>query len=331
MKRFIISVLCVAVFFIGLGGLIEQVGAKFKSDEQALALIKQARIAIGGEANINSVKSFSAKGKAVRIFNLNGASKSQEGDFEVNLALPNQFSKMVKLRVESNAGEASKSIVEEDNKILVFRKSEDGVTFGGDARNGVPEIITGAEGDKFKREIRVSKGAGEMHGNEMLRTMLGLLASAPEGTDVEYSYVGTGDVDGNSCEIVEAKTANSSVAKIYLSKSSNLPVMISYQGTQMPKVFQMHKDDIKADAPGDKDVKVFVSKLKEPKLAEINIKFSDYRTVNGLQLPFVWTQTANGEPAETITIENYEINPSNIAEKFNQLPHKIMVRTDKKP
>lgn len=42
MKKFIFSILCVSVFFIGLGGLINQVGAKFKSDERALEIIKQA-------------------------------------------------------------------------------------------------------------------------------------------------------------------------------------------------------------------------------------------------------------------------------------------------
>ena len=57
MKRFIISVLSVTVFCVGLGALVEKVGAKFKSDEKALALIKQARIAIGGEQSIADVRS----------------------------------------------------------------------------------------------------------------------------------------------------------------------------------------------------------------------------------------------------------------------------------
>ena len=56
MKRFIVSILCVTVFFIGLGGLVEKVAAGFKSDERALAIIKQARAAIGGEANIANAR-----------------------------------------------------------------------------------------------------------------------------------------------------------------------------------------------------------------------------------------------------------------------------------
>ena len=52
MKRFIFSILCVSVFFIGVGSLVERTGAKFKSDEKALALIDKARQAIGGDAAV---------------------------------------------------------------------------------------------------------------------------------------------------------------------------------------------------------------------------------------------------------------------------------------
>ena len=50
MKRFVISILSIAVFFVGLGSLVEHVGAKFKSDEKALEIVRKARIAIGGDA-----------------------------------------------------------------------------------------------------------------------------------------------------------------------------------------------------------------------------------------------------------------------------------------
>ena len=46
MKRFIISVFCVSVFFVGLGAIVEKTGAAFKSDEKALDLVRNAREAI---------------------------------------------------------------------------------------------------------------------------------------------------------------------------------------------------------------------------------------------------------------------------------------------
>ncbi|HEV8157704.1 MAG TPA: hypothetical protein VGP58_01650 [Pyrinomonadaceae bacterium] len=331
MKKFIISVLCVSVFFIGLGGIIQQVGASFKSDERALGLIRQARIAIGGDANINNVRSLSAKGKAVHTFNFNGTGRTQEGDFELNLALPNQFSKMMKLRIEDRSENGTKQIISEDKQFFVFKKDKDNVVLDSGGNNIEKEaVVTNNDGDKtIKREVRVLKDKGEMHNNDLLRTMLSLFLTAPEGVDVAYFYIGAGAVDGNACEIVEARTGSNSVAKLYLSKLNNLPLMMSYQGMQMPKVINFNKDDSNVVSSDKKDVRVIVRKAEASEMAEINVKFSDYRSVGGLQLPHRWTQSANGEPGETVNIESYEINPANIAERFGKMPQKVMIRTEK--
>ena len=61
--------------------------------------------------------------------------------------------------------------------------------------------------------------------------------------------------------------------------------------------------------------------------AEFQIRFSDYRGINGVQLPYRWTTTVNGKADETFDVNAYEINPSNIGGKFaNQ---KTMVRIPK--
>lgn len=342
MKRFIFSILCVSVFFIGLGGIAKQVCAGFKSDERALALIRQARIAIGGEASIAGVRSLTAKGNAVHSFNFDGANTTQTGDFEINLALPNQFSKMMKLKLENISGDGSKQVVTEERKVVIIKKGDNPVFNSDDknvalknkiviVKNGNGEIVTedvrpiGDGSNRVVKEMRVVKGDGENHRhNEFLRTMLSLFLTAPEGVDVSYFYVGAGEVDGTVCEIVEAKKGNDSVAKIYLSQSTKLPVMMSYQGMDLPKVIKINREDIKPSS-NNKDVKVFVGETDAPTLVEINVKFSDYRSVGGLQLPFSWTQTANGKTGETVSIESYEINPANIADKFKN--EKIMLQT----
>ncbi len=347
MKRFIFSILCVSVFFIGLGGIANQIGARFKSDERALALIRQTRIAIGGDASIANVRSLTAKGNAAHTFNFDGANTTQAGDFEINFALPNQFSKMMKLRTENISGDGSKQVVNEERKVVILKKGDNTVfnSDGKDAalknkvvivKNGDGEIETenilgsGDGGNRAIKEMRVVKGDGENHHhNELLRTMLSLFLTAPEGVDVSYFYLGAGDVDGTACEIVEAKTGNDSVAKIYLSQSTKLPVMMSYRGMDLPKVIKINREDMKPGS-NNKDVKVFVGETDAPPLAEINVKFSDYRTVGGLRLPFAWTQTTSGKTTETVSIESYEINPANIAEKFQNLPPKVLFRTEKK-
>ena len=79
MKRFIVSVLGVSVFCVGLGAIVENVvlgaivenvGARFKSDEKALALIKQARLAIGGDQSLAEIRSMVIKGSTTHTFKI---------------------------------------------------------------------------------------------------------------------------------------------------------------------------------------------------------------------------------------------------------------------
>jgi hypothetical protein len=174
------------------------------------------------------------------------------------------------------------------------------------------------------------KGAGDHHGamrqNELLRLTLGLLLTAPQGMDVNYTFAGEGIVDGTACNIIVAEFGGSSF-RIYLGQTSNLPVMMSYTGVKMPVMMTFTK---KTDAPADgaKDTMIFrTAGGPAPEKAEFNVKFSDYRSVGGVQLPYKWTQTIGGNADETFDVTSYEINPANIAERFQN--QKVMVRTTK--
>lgn len=371
MKKFIVTVLAAATFFVGLGGLVDGVGAKFKSDEKALELIKKARLAIGGDAAINNVRSMTITGKATKTFEIEGAARSEQGDLEINFELPDKMSKMLKLgdtnaagdkrlvekRVEVvvvNKGEgdlklkvenpeanpdgirkvtvvrkdgASEEIVTEDKAPIILRRgdgdkavftSEDGKTISVDGK----KVFIRKNGDDGGNVLRAS---GIHHRSELFRLTLSLLLSAPEGSDVSYRYAGEGAVDGAACEIIDAQIGGASI-KLYLDKTSNLPRMMTYQGAK-PFMIGINKDEAKPDANGD--LKVFTREMPKMETAEFQVKFSDYRSVNGLQMPFRWTQTAGGKADETVEITSYEINPANIAEKFKDLrevPVKTFVR-----
>ncbi|MGC2236008.1 MAG: hypothetical protein WA584_07595 [Pyrinomonadaceae bacterium] len=345
MKKFTISMLSISVFFIGLGGLLNKVGATFKSDEKALALIAQARQAIGGEANIKNVLSLSATGKATKNFEIENVAKTEQGDWELNMQLPNKISKMMKVNILEN-GNGFK-LENKENRVVIIKKGEgegDKVTLNRSTeelpKDGVI-IIKKGDGDKvFERtenpnadvkkvvigdEFRASFDRIEQ--NDLFRTTLSLLLTTPQGVDAEYVYAGEGSVDGNSCDIVEARAGSSSV-KLYLDKSSHLPRMMSYMDAKPVMFFKIKKDD--ANITESDDVKTFTRKTEAPAMEEFQVRFSDYRGVGGLQLPYLWTQTVGGRADESVEISNYEINPANIADKFENLPQKVMIRTEKK-
>ena len=376
MKRFSISILCVTVFCIGVGAIVDTVGARFKSDEKALALIKQARIAIGGEQSLAAVRSMIIKGNTTHTFKIGSEVRNEQGETEIAMQLPDKLSKMVKIgRHDGNAefgktmtsskhdimilhgeghGEAVAAGAAGERKVMIRKAEGDGeliekeiIVDGKDGefttRDGKKVILrtdageaktgefTSQDGKKFNvrvvgepeiEKVIVGGEPGHMkmaghHGarqNDLLQTTLSLLLTAPEGMDVSYTFVGEGDVDGTSCNIVNASFAGSNV-KLYLSKASSLPVMVSYQGHAMPRVMHF-KTKAPEGAVAEKDVVAFARKVDAPESVEYNVKFSDYRGVGGVQLPFKWTTTVAGQPSEVLDVTGYEINPANIAEKF---------------
>jgi hypothetical protein len=346
MKKFIISVLCAAVFFIGLGNLVQETGARFKSEERALALIKQAQTAIGGETAVREIKSLTINGTVIKTFELDGAARTEQGDLEINLQLPNQFGKMMKLRHPEGSTEGKTSELRKEINVFVLNDGNgEAPNFRQIDPNGEKQnvfIMRKGEGDKVlpvdknidgkvrrvitDENVNVLRGAGNFHQNELFRTALALLLTAPQGADATFVYAGDGDVDGNACDIVEARNGDSTV-KLFLDKSSHLPRMMSYQGHK-PMVFRIKKD-MKNEL--ETDAKVFVNKLEKPEMAEFQIRFSDYRAVAGVLLPHRWTQTIAGNADETIDVASYEINPANIAEKFRNAQPKVFIRSEKKP
>ncbi len=357
MKRFIVSVLCVAVFFIGLGSLIDEVGATFKSDEKALEIIRQARVAIGGDANIASVRGLTIVGKTTNNFNFDGTQKSEPGELEINLQLPNQFSKNLKIGSENGvAGVKKEGNVLITREVLQTSRVEKLENGDGQKRvfvmkrdEGEPIVLDGAplpadgthkfiirKGDGgtaetapidgniiVDKQLRVSTGAARQ--NELFRTTFALLLSAPEGADVSYTYAGEADVDGSSCNVVVAQTGGESY-KLYIEKSSSLPKMLTYMAVK-PLVISFKKEEGKTLSETDR-VK-FVRRAENLEKAEYQLKFSDYRSVGGVQMPYKWTQSVGGQVEQIVDITNYEVNPANIADKFSAPRERVMIRTQK--
>lgn len=374
MKRFIVSVLCVSVFFIGLGALVDKVGAKFKSDEKALALIAQARQAIGGEQSLAAVRSMTITGRATKSFEIEGVARSEQGDVEINMQLPDKFSKMMKIgkadgegpglmekkvdvvvvagdggnaKVRVTTPEGADGAKKEDIKVRVKRADGAVVTEG---EKGDVVFVRKADGDggTWKSEggevrtvvinktdkgeghgMGVGVGGGEGHEafrhNEMLRTTIALLMTAPDGLDTGYTYVGEESVDGNSCDVINVEAAGSGF-RLYLDRSSHLPRMITYQGPK-PMIFTFTSKEGEAAKGSAGEPLVFTKKIGAPETAQFAVKFSDYRSVNGVQLPYRWSQTMGGKDDEVVDITGYEINPANIADKFKH--EKVFMRTKK--
>ena len=347
MKKFILTVLGATLFSLGLGAVVENVNAGFKSDEKALDLIAKARQALGGDAAIAAIESMKISGRSTQTFDIDGQVRNEISDVEIALQFPNNLSRTYRIGdgtekkefrvvtldsasdpavfahgVAAGSGEGSKvftvrstegkiesldpavaaEIVAkahadaaagsgEKHEIRILKKEGDTiVTPAGTqvwVRKAETEAALAAGGEKEHRII-LKKDDGTWHemkgdgknvviatapvaemkaramaesaiaaspvavatgrSNEMLRTTLGLLLTAPKGIDVSYAFGGESIVDGTPCNIVVA-TSNGTSFKIFLSQATNLPVAMSFNRGVSPRV--MFRRDMAAGTDGN--------------------------------------------------------------------------------
>jgi len=328
-----------------------QAEAKKLIDERAQALLQSARAAIGGDEAINTINNLVGKGKISRqIKTPDNQERTLEGEVEMALQTNGKIHKKVRLTFPRDPNAANptdgdvKKIVVENDKTILRRHSSD--------TNVEPERefrVTGggSQGQKIVRKVE-KHGAGGGQ-NEFVRLMLGLLLKPSTSFELVYNYLGEGDVDGTSAEIIEATGGDNFKTRLYLDKQTHLPLMITYRGINPHPVIIFHNKDgaagngqevknviVLKTPEGEKIVensgntKVFVRKAdpnidvsnaaslprKMMEEAEIQIRFSDFRQAGNLMLPHKLAQYVNGQLDETTTIDSYEINVINLTERF---------------
>jgi hypothetical protein len=223
----------------------------------------------------------------------------------------------------------------DDGKKIIVR-SDEKVVNSGDGETKVFVRHPGEDGrwkteNSKQADVRVKKVEMAHHDamrqNEFLRTTLGLLLTAPEGMDVNYTYVGEGDVDGTAVNIVNAEFGGANY-KLFIGKSTNLPVALGYLGHPMPEIVQFdHK--VPAPADGAKDVVMFRRSAEVmPNGADCLVKFADFRDAGGVQLPYKWTTSVGDKVVDVFEVTSYDINPANIAEKFAGQEVKLRMKKD---
>jgi hypothetical protein len=360
MKRFIFSALCVVVFFIGVGAIADSVSAGFGSDAKALEIVNRARIAIGGDPAIADIQNLVIKGSTtINIETPDGTSRTEKGESQMALEMPDKFFRSISLTRDGAENTGGKTVMSRTFDVTVVGDKDAPTLVTGVAQpagsgdsnavfttdngktvvlrrvEGKPaqvaqtiELEPAAPGETVRRGnviVENIKGAeAQPPQNEMLRVMLGLFLTPPKGIDVTYTFIGEDTIDSVPVNIVNAQAGGSSL-KLYFSKLSSLPVMMSYIGTEMPRVFAIavKGEPTAAEQSGDKEIRIVRRTANtedivgpEPEQVETTVKFSDHRFTNGLQLPYKWTTLRNGKVHSVFEVASYEKNVANIAEQF---------------
>ncbi|HEX8139273.1 MAG TPA: hypothetical protein VF544_17050 [Pyrinomonadaceae bacterium] len=305
------------VALLALLGVTVDLSAAGTAGGSAEEILKQARQAIGGEDALRSVQSLTAKGKYRRVLQ----DRDVSGERELYFQLPDKFQRSDSFE----RGPMGMSVY--------MTRTLNGAQFWTDTsapgggvvimRDGQPEKPTREQLEQMQRRQAAQLRA------EFARYLLALFLNPPGDFNLTYTYAGEAAADDGHADVIDADGPEGFAARLFLSKETHLPLMLSYRGPRM-RMMMMSRPGGGHGQPGggaaptaeaEKEARERLSKEGPPakaEEAEYQLRFEDYRKVGALVLPHRITQAQDGEINEEWEIKSYEINPQFKADKFQK-------------
>ncbi len=283
--------------------------AQDSPEAAAQKILAKARAAAGGEAKLKSVQSlsYSAKARSMMRMMMMGpgggggqpAPQMQESDFEVDILAPDKY-------------------VRKDQR---------------DVMNGQATIIshTGFNGENLIQRMEV---IGELPLNpnrpnpdpaaavrrakqNFVRDWLGWSFEPPAAYGLTYRSAGSETVNGTAYEVVEVAGPDDFAAKLFFDSATSRIGMIRYRAPGAPQFTRMGGPPPGGNPPAEGQRQmVFQGPGGPGPDADLEIAFSDFKVVDGIQLPHKIRRTSNGELVSETEIKRYKINSNPKADKF---------------
>lgn len=275
---------------------------------RAQELLTQARQALGGEAKIKAVQSLAASGKFRRI--LGAQMPEMSGEFELEFLLPDKFKRTENIVMMGGAAEIRR--IEGFNGEQMFQDSS--------SSGGGMVVMRRPGGDDPKAQAAQLRSMKA----DVTRNLLAWLLTAPEASQIQFTYAGEADAPEGKADVIDAKGMDGFAARIFLDKQTHQPLMLSYRSV-VPKMVMR---TVQAGHPeeGEKKAKELEKQAHDEvakaqanaQESEVQIFYADYRTVDGVLLPHKISRSVNGEVSEEWEITKFKINPPFKADKFKK-------------
>ena len=271
-------------------------------DAKVGEILAAAREALGGDAALNKVQTLSVAATTRRVM----GDREIGGDVTVELLLPD------KMRRTDSFGMPGGPTME---RVSVLNGSEfwDDSTnrggggfmmrMGGPGGPGGPSGPGGRELTEEDRQRMRDAQVRRMKG-EMARLALGFLLR----TDATITYAGVAEAEDGKADVLEIAPLGGTPMKLFIDQETRLPLMLSYEGI-LPRMM------VARGAPPSPE-EIEKMRREPPQTATFEVRYSEYKTVDGVVFPHLLTTAANGNVTEEWTVDKIKVNPSLKAESF---------------
>jgi hypothetical protein len=263
-------------------------------DPKVSDILAAAREALGGDDTLSKVQTLSVAGTTRRIM----GEREIAGEVTIDFDLPDKMKRTDSFGIPGGPTMERVSVVNGDD-VWDDSTNRGGGNFmmrmgGGPGGPGAPGREPTEEDRQRMREMQARRMK-----SELARHTLALLLR----TAAPVTYVGVAEAEDARADVLEVTPEGGPSVKIFIDQGSRLPLMISYEGV-LPRM--------RVARGGQRPTPEEIEKIRRepPQTATFEVRYSEYKEIDGISFPHLITTSANGNVTEEWTIDRIKVNPS---------------------
>jgi hypothetical protein len=300
----------------------------------AAHVLSAAREALGGEKRLSAVKTFTVTGRTRQIRGNNLVPIV----FEINCELPDKFVRTDEFPAQ-DADPTTQGFNGEELIQFPLPAPGRGGPPGSSAERSRGAGPAGA-GQGGAPPLNPARQRAAAVKQDFVRLTLGMFATSFSTYPLTFAYAAVGEAPEGRADILEGAGPANFSARFVVQRDTHLPVMLMWQLPPTTVVFRVPGQPVQnplppgalvvdapappaATAPQEERDRYAGSiatlrrqTLAQAKPVDYRIYYGDFRTVDGLTLPFRLRRAIAGETVEETTFDRIRINPKIDPRKF---------------
>lgn len=269
----------------------------FAQDKQdaaarAASVLADARKALGGEEKLRAVKTLQASGDIRRSM----GDMQMDGELELQLEAPDKLRRNESIGIPGGATMVRTEVL---NGTEVWDDSSQRGGMGGHM------MVMRGPGGREMTEEQMQEMRRRTRRADLARYRLAWLLT----TDAAVTYGGVAEAPDGKADVLDVTPAEGPALRLFIDQETRMPLMLTWQGPQ-PRIMIRRPGGAPPSTASPDDITRNAASDGPPPQATFELRFEDYRKVDGILLPHHISRGVNGSVNEEWTVKSYKVNAS---------------------